>query len=230
MNLVTLQIAEPMDREWAKQRLIEGHYLHTAPDPRTRAFCYIARLDGVRVGCLWFGRPESTCCYRGGLTYGSLDDVRSGRARFDRWEVLNLSRVWLDPCVQRGGPLYTPELLPGYVQRDGTWRSSLASTLIRMALARVGFEYLMGFPPCFIDQPYRIRAVLSYCDTRKHRGLIYRASGFQLARVNRDGIETYWTARVTGLSRIQDGAIRDLAAVHPRSVRIREKCIENALE
>lgn len=223
---VTLSIATAIERDWAKQRLIEGHYLHTPPDPRTRAFCYIVRLGGLPVGCLWFGRPESTRCYQGGLTYGSLDDVQTGRASYDRWEVLNLSRVWLDPAVQVAGLYYKPQLLPGYIQRDGMWRSSLASTLIRMALDRIGFDYLLAYPPCFIEQPYRIRAVLSYCDTRRHRGVIYRAAGFALARTNAQGIETYWTSRVKGLTRDQDQAIRELAAVHPRSVRIRQKALE----
>lgn len=98
------------------------------------------------------------------------------------------------------------------------WRSSLASDVIRRALARVGFDYLARHPPCFVDEPYRVRAVLSYCDTRLHRGVIYRAAGFELARVNAAGIETWWTAAAAA----EDAAVRGLAASRPRSRRVRE--------
>jgi hypothetical protein len=64
--------------------------------------------DGERVGCLLFGRPEATACYTGGLTYGSQADVAAGRAAFDRWEIVNLARVWLHPDVQAGGPRFVP--------------------------------------------------------------------------------------------------------------------------
>jgi len=221
LNLVTAFAGSA--RRWAKEMVIAGHYLHTAPDPRTRPFCYVVELGSQSwIGCLWFGRPESTRCYRGGLTYGSLDDVEARRAKFDRWEVLNLSRVWLSPEVQPGGRLYSPEHLPGFIDRKGLWRSTLASSLIRKALAQIGADYLLAHPPCFVEQPYAIRAVLSYCDTSLHRGVIYRAAGFSLARTNRAGIETWWTDGVAPLTPCQDRCVRELAETHPRSVRIRE--------
>ena len=220
--LFTLRPADDDGKRWAKEKLIEGHYLHTAPDPRTRPFCYIVVQRSRRLGCLWFGRPESTCCYRGGLTYGSLKDVKNKRAQFDRWEVLNLSRVWLSPDVQPGGELYGPENLPGFIDRKGIWRSSLASTLIQEALGTIGYDYLRANPPCFVKQPYEIKAVLSYCNTHLHRGVIYRAAGFTLARTNKAGIETWWTPAVAPLLVTQDGCIRMLAKSNPRSKRIRK--------
>lgn len=233
---INLQVVTGAMKDACKQWLIDGHYLHTVPDPRTRPLCYCVDLSGYLVGTLWFGRPESTCCYSGGLTYGSSADVARGRATFDRWEVLNLSRVWLHPDFQPGGVYHrnrsspddviskcTPAaLIPGFFDRKGLFRSTLASTVIRAALARIGFDYLRMHPPCFVDQPYQIRAVLSYCDTRLHRGAIYRAAGFELARRNRAGIETWWTPAVSPLSAMHDRRIRELASVHPRSVRIRE--------
>lgn len=218
-----LSPATAEQRSWAAAAVKAGHYLRSAPDPRSRPFCYVVTVAGQTVGCLWFGRPESTRCYAGELRYGSTDDVVTGRAGYDRWEVLNLSRVWLDPAVQSGGRLCTPELLPGFRDRKGRWRPSLASELIRAAFARVGFDYLAAHPPCFTAEPYAIRAVLSYCDTRLHRGTIYRAAGMRLARVNGDGIETWWTPDVGGLTAEQDRAVRDLSDRHPRSRRIRER-------
>jgi hypothetical protein len=104
-----------------------AHYLHRPVDPRTRPLAYLGYLGGERVGCLIFGRPESTRCYQGGLTYGSLADVQAGKAQYSRWEVLSLARVWLSPEVQAGGASYRPDLLPGFVDRRGAWRSTLAS-------------------------------------------------------------------------------------------------------
>lgn len=213
--------ADDEQARWAKRSVESGHYLRAAPDPRTRPLCYVVSVAGELVGCMYFGRPEATRCYRGGLTYGSLDDMTTGRAAYDRWEVLNLSRVWLSPDVQRGGRLYSSKLIPGFVDRRGAWRSSLASHVIHLALACVGYDYLMRHPPVFLEQPYSIRAVLSYCDTRLHRGVIYAASGFHLARRNEAGIETWWTPNVGAMTCEQDRAVRELSDRHPRSQRIR---------
>lgn len=219
---MNLECADAVARAWAERMVSERHYLHSAPDPRGRPFCYVVRLGGEPVGCLFFGRPESTRCYQGGLTYGSQEDVRSGKAEFDRWEVLNLSRVWYHPDVQPGGRLHAPEYLPGFTDRHGVFRSTLASDAMRAAFARVGFDYLMRHPPCFVDEPYAVRAAMSYCDTNLHRGTIYRAAGMMLARTNETGIQTWWTPEVAGLTPAQDEAVRRLAANHPRSRRIRE--------
>lgn len=188
---------------WAQQRIATEHYLHAPVDSRCRPLAYIAHhhaswgaaaAAGPRaIAILIFGRPEASRCYEGGLTYGSQDDVQAGRAAFDRWEIINLARVWVHPYFQRGG-LYCDhnEGLPGFVDRRGVWRSTLASTLITQALEQVRLDYLLRYPPCYLDEPYQLLACLSYCDTRLHRGTIYRASGFVLARTNDEGIETYW--------------------------------------
>jgi len=223
---ITSRIAVADELSWAKESLVVGHYLHTVPDPRTRPLCLVVRLMGeCRIGCLWFGRPESTKCFQGGLTFGGPDDVAAGRAVYDRWEVLNLSRVWFDPIVQPGGGWHSDRFLPGFTDRKGVWRSSLPSTAIKAALKLIGHDYLMAYPPCFVEQPYQIRAVLSYCDRRLHRGVIYRAAGFALARTNKAGIETWWTPAVSPLSAMEDLRVRDLAATHPRSRRIRAAVI-----
>jgi hypothetical protein len=78
---------------------------------------------------------------------GSQADVAAGRAQFDRWEVLNLARVWLAPTVQVGGQWHRPSILPGFTDRRGLWRSTLASTVITEALGRVGYDYLTAHPP-----------------------------------------------------------------------------------
>lgn len=224
--MITLTVADAEGLAWAQRQVTAHHYLQAPVDPRCSPVAYLVQLEHPailpqRVGCLIFGRPEATRCYQGGLTYGSLADVQAGRAQYDRWEVLNLARVWLSPNVQEGGTWCRPSLIPGYTDRRGLWRSVLASTVIRHALARVGNDYLTARPPVDCGFPYQVRVVLSYCDTRKHRGVIYRAAGFQLARTNAHGIETCVTSAVAPLSAEQDRTVRELAERSPRSQRIR---------
>lgn len=219
--MITLQPADPADLRWAQRQVTAHHYLRAPVDVRSRPLAYLVHCGGACVGCLIFGRPEATRCYDGALTYGSQADVAAGRAEFDRWEVLNLSRVWLDPIVQRGGQWYGAACLPGFLDRRGVWRSTLVSHVIGLTLARVGYDYLAQHPPVDCAYPYAIRTVLSYCDTRRHKGTIYRAAGFQLARTNGRGIQTWYSTAVASLSAEQDADIQRLAERSPRSVRIR---------
>lgn len=194
---------------WAQKKVTAHHYLHAPVDQRCRPFAYIVGLlsekEDDSVGCIIFGRPQATACYQGKLTYGSLEDVQAGRARFDRWEVLNMARVWLDPSIQKGGDRYIPRA---------------ASFVIKEALKQVGFDYLRAHPPVDCNFPYQIRCVLSYCDTRIHTGWIYMVSRFKLARTNADGIQT-WMKSIPGLNEEDDEAIRRLSEQSPRSKRIR---------
>ena len=221
MGVVTLELANKAELGWAQRMVTAGHYLRTPVDTRCSVEVYLVLVEGMAVGCLIFGRPEATRCYP---WYGSVEDVTTSRAEVTRWQVLNLARVWLSPAVQAGGAWYEPDLLPGFVDRNGTWRSTLASTAIRMAVQRIGFDYLMRRPPCFLDEPYEIRWLLSYCDTRLHRGVIYAAAGFQRYRINGRGIET-WRAPLPALTAAQDEQVRDASRRSPRSQRYRAQRI-----
>ena len=170
----TLDLADDASEAWAQEQVTADHYLHAPVDARCSVLAYIVRWDGAPVGCLIFGRPEATRCYDGALTYGSQEDVSTRRARFDRWEVVNLARVWFDEGVRGDGK--------GWL---GTWA-------ISQALRRVVADYLTVYPPCFLDEPWKLRVCLSYCDTRIHSGGLYRAAGFQLARTNAAGIQTWY--------------------------------------
>ena len=175
--MIRLELAAGSALDWAQDQVSMHHYLHAPLDDRCSVLGYIVMHNGERMGCLLFGRPESTRCYQGELTYGSGADVASGRARFDRWEIVNLARVWLDPRLQI----------------DGIWHvENLATMLISQALKRIVVDYLLDYPPCYIDEPWRLKVCLSYCDTRIHSGTIYKAAGFRLARTNADGIQTWY--------------------------------------
>jgi hypothetical protein len=180
------------------------------------------------IGCLVFGRPESTSCFKGLLTYGGEKEVASGRARFDRWEILCLSRVWFSARVQSGGDLFRSDFLPGFYDRHGFWRSALASFVLRQSLLIVNRDYLLFHPPCFLDKPYSIRAVLSYCDRSKHRGLIYRAADFQLARVNQDGIETWFSEQIAPLSLEEQERISKASMLDVRAQKVRARKSQEA--
>lgn len=215
---VRIEVAHGTGHLFAREMIARNHYLRTFPDPRGMPLTYSVFLGAEWVGALVFCRPESNRCYQGALTYGSIADRAAGRAEYDRWEVLNLARVWLSPSVQDGGSLCRPDLLPGFTDRKGQWRSTFASGLVRAAILAVRYDYLMFYPPCFLEEPYQIRAILSYCDTRVHRGVLYRAARFGLARVNRDGVETWWSADVPPLDAAQDDAVRKVSRLDSRSI------------
>lgn len=196
----------------------QHHYLHRHVDTRCSIEAYAVRLvDGLPVGLLMFGRPEATRC---GAWYGSVNDVVSGKCEVTRWQVLNLARVWFDPRVQPGGDLCNPDRLPGYVDRKGGFRSTLASAAIRLAAQQIRYDYLLKRPPCFLDEPYQIRYVMSYCDRRVHRGVIYKEAGFELYRTNERGIET-WRLPLPSLASAEDLAVRGASAISERSRRFR---------
>jgi hypothetical protein len=223
-----LTVADGQGLRRAQQIVTEHHYLHRPVDPRCRPMAYLvehhaAPAESRVAALLMFGRPESTRCYDGVLTYGSIDDVRTGRAQFSRWEVLNLARIWVHPHYQRGGSFYSPTELPGFVDRRGVWRSTFITTLLDAVLHRVGYDYLMQHPPVDCSQPYVIRVVLSYCDRRTHRGAVYRAAGWTLSRTNERGIETWFTDRLSTLTAHLDANVRTAAEQSLRSRRIRAR-------
>lgn len=224
--MLSLHLANERGLARAQAAVTKHHYLHTPVDSRCSPLAYEVWIDDrsadYHVGYLIFGRPEATRCYDGRLTYGSLKDVEAGRAQHDRWSILNLARVWLHPSAQSGGAFCRPELLPGYTDRRGEWRSTLASSVIELALERISYDYLRAHPPCFPDEPYQIKVVLSYCDTSLHRGTIYRAAGFELARTNARGIET-WRKGVAPLTPYQNDQVLKLAGQSYRSRRYRSQ-------
>jgi len=198
----------------AQEVIEKNHYLHRPVDPRCSVEGYAVNLYAVgNVGFLLLGRPQATRVHG---WYGSVEDVAAGRCEVTRWQVLNLARVWLDPEVQAGGFFCNPLDLPGFLDRRGLWHPAFASAVLRMVIQRVGFDYLMSRPPCFLDEPYEIRWLMSYCDTRLHKGTIYRAAGFELYPTQNRFIQT-WRVRLPALTPDQDMAVRQAARVSRRS-------------
>jgi len=218
--MIELEMLDRVGMAWAQAQVKAQHYLHAPVDVRSMPEGYAVHVEGVgRIGVLLFGRPEATRCYP---FYGSVQDVQSGRCEETRWQVLNLARVWLDPQVQRGGAFYGPEWLPGFVDRRGVWRSTLASSAVGLAVERIGYDYLMRRPPCFLDEPYELRWCLSYCSNWLHKGTLYSASRFGRYRVNKRGLET-WRIWLPALTAEQDLDIQRAAEIHPRSKAMRAR-------
>lgn len=221
--MVTLTLMSKTTITYAQHVVKEHHYLHTPVDARCSVEGYSVHNGLHSIGLLLFGRPEATRCAD---WYGSVDDVLARRCEIargcevTRWQVLNLARVYLEPMYQQGGKYYSPDYLPGFTDRHGLFRSTLASTILLAAVERIGADYLMRRTPCFLDEPYAIRWLLSYCDTRLHKGTIYREAGFELYRTNQNGIQT-WRIRLPELTIEQHNAIRQASLVNARSNKYR---------
>jgi len=220
----------------AQTLVAERHYLRKPVDARCSVEGYRVSLDVTlldekeparyQVGVFLLGRPQATSCFP---WYGSVEDVARGRAEVTRWQVLNLARVWFSPRHQPGGDLHGPDFVPGFTDRRGTFRSKLGSSAIALLAARVVVDYLVARPPCFLEEPYELRWLLSYCDTRLHRGTLYRASGFELFRTNAEGIQT-WRLPLRPLTAAERERVEDASHRSPRSIEHRARRAQLPLE
>jgi hypothetical protein len=175
------------ERSWARSVCREQHYLHQEVHSRARPVFYlVVREEGDLlsdgafrarhssfVGLLVYSRMQSSRC-RG--WYGSEADVRRGWATYTQWEILALSRFWLDARLQKGGAWYIPRF---------------ASLAIKHSLKVIGYHYLLLRPPAFLDRPFEVKQVISYCDSHHYDCQLYRFSRFHLARENDAGLRTY---------------------------------------
>jgi hypothetical protein len=176
-NILSIQPAKSADREWCQRVVVDHHYLHKLPDPRARTMTYAVRLGGYLVGTVMLGIPHATRC-AGWWGYPGLPT---------QWQVVDLCRIWLHPDVQTGGPWCERGMVPGFVDRHGDWRPTLATWVIKSVLARVQRDRVAMWPPVYPEQPYHIRLAISYHDPRYHNGAIYRHSQAQSMYVGADG-------------------------------------------
>jgi hypothetical protein len=222
---VSLELLDKTGIACAQEAVIKGHYLHAPVDPRCSVEGYRVVLENrLTAGFLLFGRTEATRC---GEWYGDWEDVLARRCEVargcevTRWQVLNLARVYLYPDFQYGGKHYSIDL-PGYLDRKSIFRSTLASTVLKLAVKQIGFDYLIQRPPCFLNEPYQIDWLLSYCNTALHRGTIYKNAGFELYRTNQKGIQT-WRIRLPALTQQQREMVIASSLANPRAIRYRSQ-------
>jgi hypothetical protein len=151
---------------WAQALVTERHYLHKPVHPMAYPFAYMVRVDGRPAGCLIYAVPHFTRL-RGLFGYPGLPD---------KWQVLVLSRMWLDPSIQ--GQVVTG--------RDGRRHSlCVASCALAQSLRRVQRDWLLHHPPRFLDQPYHIRLVITWADEGAgHKGTVYRACNWRFVKAS----------------------------------------------
>ena len=172
--MLTITLGDRRDLDWAQRVVTEHHYRHQPVDPRARPMVYVLGMrypgdaadDIDRVGLVMLGIPHATRC-GGWWGYDGLPT---------QWQVVDLCRIWLDPAVQAGGWLCDPRFVPGYTDRRGTWRPTVATWAIEQVLARVQTDRVRLWPPVYPAQPYHIELAISYHDPQYHRGTIYRHS------------------------------------------------------
>ena len=201
--MIDIRLADQQNGlQWCQEQVKQYHYLHKPVDVRSSPVAYIVTLDNRRVGCLIFGRPEAT---RVNGWYGSVEDTLTHKCRITRWQILNLARIWLHPDIQSGGACYI---------------KNAATRVIAKSLQSIVYDYLVVRPPVWMEEPYEIAEVLSYCDKTIHQGTLYRASNFHLMRTNERGIETY-AMPVRRLTHAEKRTISELSWHSKRCQRLR---------
>jgi hypothetical protein len=175
---LTLTLGGAADLAWAQTTVTRYHYLHRPVDPRARPMVYVIRdtsmaapgcPDGMPAGLVMLGIPHATKC-RGWWGYAGLPT---------QWQCVDLCRVWVHPYYQPGEHgMYTrsPGTVPGFVDRRGQFRPTVATWAISAVLASVQRDRVALWPPVYMAEPYHILLAISYSDPQYHRGTIYRES------------------------------------------------------
>lgn len=166
-HTLTIALGDDADLRWAQATVTAAHYLHAPVDPRARPMVYVIKWIGERAGLVILGIPHATKC-GGWWGYEGLPT---------QWQVVDLCRIWIDPELQYGGDFCRPGHVPGYTDRHGTFRPTVATWAISEVLSRVQADRVRLWPPVYPSQPYHIELAVSYSDPRFHRGTIYRLAG-----------------------------------------------------
>lgn len=145
-----------------RQHCRELHYLKRWPDARSLPFAYALEVDGQlhapdgRLNGLVVLKKPQHMQQRGLFGYSGLPT---------HWQVLDLARVWVNPCLQR---------------KENGHSLCIFSQMTSRVLKRVQWDWVNEVhPPRYPDEPYHIEVIISYCDLNHHDGTAYRASGFK---------------------------------------------------
>lgn len=177
MTNLTISLGNKTDLRWAQQVVTEHHYLHQPVHNQARPMVYVLKHDGRRLGLIMVGLPHATR-NRGWWGYEGLPT---------QWQVVDLCRIWLSPEIQAGGALAQLGIVPGFTDRKGVFRPTVATWFIHQVLARVQRDRVSLWPPVYLERPYHIRLVISYHDPALHKGTIYKAAGAEPMYTDDDG-------------------------------------------
>lgn len=176
-HALTISLGDADDLRWAQATVTEHHYLHAPVDPRARPMVYVVRYAGRRVGLVMLGIPHATRC-GGWWGYPGLPT---------QWQVVDLCRIWFDPSLQAGGELCAYGHVPGFLDRHGVFRPTVATWAIGEVLGRVQRDRVALWPPVYPSEPYHILLAISYSDPHFHRGRIYQLAGADPMYTDRRG-------------------------------------------
>ena len=142
------------NRAWLNKMAVEHHYLHRAIHDRSCPFGWGIAFDGKL--CHQDGYPYGFIVFAS-IHFTRLKDEFGYPGLPTKWQVLSLARLWLHDDLPHNSETCT----------------------IAKALKVVQRRWLEVHPPRFPNQPYHIRKIISYADTRFHQGTIYRAANFR---------------------------------------------------
>lgn len=174
---LTIRLGDKKDLAWAQETVTYYHYLRRPVDNRARPMVYVVSLDNWDAGLVMAGIPHATRC-GGWWGYPGL---------ITQWQVVDLCRIWIDPCLQVGGKSCRPDAVPGFLDRRGVWRPAVASWMVGEVLNRIQADRISLWPPVYPNQPYHIELVISYHDPAFHRGTLYRQMNWQPMHTNSAG-------------------------------------------
>ncbi len=142
------------NRTWLNAMATAHHYMHRPIHQRAVPFGWAVTYDGAMYQP--DGKPS------GFIVFASIHYTRlSGEFGYPglptKWQVLSLSRLWLHDNLPHNSE----------------------TVVIAKALKQVQQRWLEVHPPVNWSEPYQVRKVISYADTRYHNGTIYRAANFR---------------------------------------------------
>jgi len=143
-----------MDRKWLNDMATAHHYMHRGVHQRACPFGWAIEFDGELYH--QDGRPNGFIIFAS-IHYTKLRGEFGYEGLPTKWQVLSLSRLWLHDDLPHNSE----------------------TTVIAKAMKQVQRRWLEVHPPVMWDQPYQIRKIISYSDTRYHQGTIYKAANFR---------------------------------------------------
>jgi hypothetical protein len=147
------------DRDTLNDLAKKYHYMHRPVHYRAVPFGWQVAFDGEIYHA--DGTPNGFIIFAS-IHYTRLRNEFGYPGLPTKWQVLSLARLWLHDDLPRNSE----------------------TVVIAKALRLVQHRWLDVHPPRFLNEPYHIRKVISYSDTRYHLGTIYRAANFrEVARV-----------------------------------------------
>lgn len=142
------------DRDELNDLATRYHYMHRPVHQRSCPFGWRVQFDGAPD--LPDGLPYGFIIFAS-IHYTLLRGEFGYPGLPTKWQVLSLARLWLHDDLPRNSE----------------------TCVIGKALKLVQARWLEVHPPRYPDEPYHIRKIVSYCDTRYFNGTIYRAANFR---------------------------------------------------